>query len=118
MVAVIISMLGLVAMSTYYVQQRSREIAVRKVFGSTSASVLQRLLRSFMTYVVVAIVIAVPLAWWLMSDWLSEYSYHIPLYWWIFVVAGAVCIVISLLSVWLQSWRAASSNPVNALYQN
>ncbi len=118
LVAVIISMLGLVAMSTYYVQQRAREIAVRKVFGSTSGSVLQRLLRSFMTYVAVAIVIAVPVAWWLMSDWLSEYSYRIPLYWWIFAAAGAVCVVISLLSVWLQSWRAASANPVKALYQN
>ncbi len=118
LVAVIISMLGLVAMSTYYVQQRAREIAVRKVFGSTSGSVLQRLLKSFMTYVAVAIVIAVPVAWWLMSDWLSEYSYRIPLYWWIFAAAGAVCVVISLLSVWLQSWRAASANPVKALYQN
>ncbi len=118
LVAIIISMLGLVAMSTYYVQQRAREIAVRKVFGSTSGSVLQRLLRSFMSYVAIAIVIAVPMAWWLMSDWLSEYSYRIPLYWWIFAAAGAVCVVISLLSVWLQSWRAASANPAKALYQN
>ena len=118
LVALTISILGLVAMSTYYMQQRSREIAVRKVFGSTSASVMQRLLKSFMTYVAVAIVIVVPVSWWLMSDWLSKYSYRISLSWWLFAAAGAVCVVISLLSVWLQSWKAASSNPVKALYRN
>lgn len=117
-VAVLISVLGLVAMSTYYVQQRQREIAVRKVFGSTSNEVLGRLLRSFSANVLVSLVIAIPVAWLMMNDWLSQYSYHISLSWWIFAGAGALCLAISVLAVLVQSHRAANANPVRALYRN
>lgn len=117
-IAIVISMLGLVAMSSYYVQQRAREIAVRKVMGSTSAEVLSRLIRSFLIYVVAAFVIAIPIIYYLMNHWLSGYSYRIDVYWWIYAVAGLTCILISLLAVYFQSRRAANSNPVKSLYQN
>ena len=117
-IAIIISLLGLVAMSTYFVEQRRREIAVKKVFGCESGEMLRRLVFSFMAYVAVAFVIAVPLIYWLMNTWLSDFSYRIELYWWIYLVAGAVCLVISVVSVFIQSYRAANANPIKALYQN
>lgn len=118
MIAIVVSLLGLVAMSTYFVQQRRREIAIKKVFGCGSSEMLRRLVLSFLSYVAIAFVLAVPLIYWLMNDWLSEFSYRIPLHWWIFVISGAVCMVISVISVYIQSSRAANENPVRALYQN
>ncbi len=112
-IAVVISMLGLVAMSSYFITQRRKEIAVRKVFGSTNRQILGSLVRSFMLYVGVAFVIAVPIIWYFMSDWLAGYSYRIALSWWIFAVAGVFCLLVSLLSVYFQSRAASNENPVN-----
>ena len=117
-IAVIISMLGLVAMSTFYVQQRSKEIAVRKVMGGSSASVLTRLVRSFMTYVGIAALISIPVIYYVMSDWLSEYSYRIDLYAWIYAVAIAQALIVCFLSVVVQSRRAANANPIEVLRKN
>ena len=117
-IAVIISMLGLVAMSTFYVQQRSKEIAVRKVMGGSSASVLTRLVRSFMTYVGIAALISIPVIYYVMSDWLSEYSYRIDLYAWFFAVARAQALIVCFLSVVVQSRRAANANPIEVLRKN
>jgi putative ABC transport system permease protein len=117
-IAVVISLLGLVAMSTYFVQQRRKEIAVKKVLGCDTSDMLRRLVLSFMAYVAIAFIIAIPVIYWLMNDWLSGFSYRIPLYWWIYLVAGLACILVSVMSVYIQSYRAAAENPVNALYQN
>lgn len=117
-IAIIISMLGLVAMSTYFVQQRRSEIAVKKVFGCESRGMLRGMVLQFMSYVAVAFVIACPLIYGLMNSWLSEYSYRIGVYWWIYAAAGLGSIVISVMSVYVQSRRAAGENPVNALYHN
>ena len=110
-IAIIISLLGLVAMSTYFIQQRRKEIAIRKVFGSTSRQIYMRLLRTFMLYVVVAFVPAVLLIHHFMTDWLSTYSYRIDLAWWIYLVAGLFCLVVSLIAVMAQSYKAANENP-------
>ena len=110
-IAIIISLLGLVAMSTYFIQQRRKEIAIRKVFGSTSRQIHMRLLRTFMLYVVVAFVPAVLLIHYFMTDWLSTYSYRIDLAWWIYLVAGLFCLVVSLVAVMTQSYKAANENP-------
>ena len=111
--ALLVSMLGLVAMSIFFIQQRQKEIAIRKVFGSTSMQVYRRLIRSFLSYVAIAFVIAVPIIWYLMSDWLSQYSYRIVLSPWIFVVAGVSCLAICMVAVTLQSYLAASENPIS-----
>ena len=111
-VAFLIAMLGLLAMSTFYLQQHRKEIAVRKVFGGTSSEVLYRLLSRFMAYVVIAFVIATPIIYYIGYDWLLQFSYRIALSPWIFAAAGATCFIISLLTVIVQSWRAATENPV------
>ena len=112
-VAFLIAMLGLLAMSTFYLQQHRKEIAVRKVFGGSSSEVLHRLLSRFMVYVVVAFVIATPITYFIANDWLCNFSYRITLSPWIFAAAGFTCFIISLLTVIIQSWHAASENPIN-----
>lgn len=114
-VAILISLLGLLAMSTYFVQQRSLEIAVRKVYGSDSHQILTQLIRSFLTYVGIAFILAVPVAWYFMSDWLKDYDYRITLSPWIFLGAGLFCLLIAFLSVLFQSWQAANRNPIESL---
>lgn len=115
-IAIIISLLGLVAMSTYFIQQRAREIAVRKVFGSTSNQIRVRLIRTFMLYVGIAFVIAVPIVVHFMSKWIEQYSYRIVWWPWI-VVAGVIVMLISLAAVAVQSWRASNENPVKNIRQ-
>jgi putative ABC transport system permease protein len=111
-IAIVISFLGLLAMSTYFIQQRSREVAVRKVFGSSNREVLVKLISTFMTYVGIAFVIATPLIWYIMTRWITAYSYRIPLYPWIFVAAGLFCLLIAFVTVFFQSYQAANENPV------
>lgn len=115
LVAILISALGILAMATYFIRQRSMEIAVRKVFGSTNREVLQRLVLHFVRYVLAAFVIVVPVIWYLMHDWLSQYVLRIPLSWTIFALAGLTALAIAVATVFGQSWRAANSNPVDAI---
>ena len=116
LVAIVISLLGLVAMSTYFIQQRAKEIAIRKVFGSTSDQVRRRLIRTFLLYVGIAFVIAVPIIVHFMSDWISQYSYRIVWWPWI-IVAGVIVLLISFAAVAVQSWIAAGENPVKNIKQ-
>lgn len=114
-IAIVISTLGLIAMSAYFILQRSREIAVRKVFGSTNTQMLRRLVFKFLNYVFVAFVIAVPIIWYLMTKWLSDYSYRIELSPLIFIAAGVFCLLISFIAVFIQSYYAANSNPIKRI---
>ena len=113
--AVLISILGLVAISIYFIRQRAQETAVRKVFGSDNSAVLFRLVRSFLSYVVIGFLIACPVVWYLSEKWLSDYAYRIsfnPLY---IVAAGLFCLLVSFVSVFFQSRKAANANPVENL---
>jgi len=114
-IAIIISLLGLLAMSTYFIQQRSLEVSVRKVFGSSISEVLIKLISTFLNYVLIAFVIATPIIWYTMKEWLSDYSYRISLYPWIFAIAGLLCFLLALVTVFFQSWRAVNENPVESL---
>jgi len=114
--AILISLLGLIAMATYYIGQRAKEIAIRKVFGSTGAQVRRRLIRTFMQYVAIAFVIGSLLTVWLMQHWMSQFSYRVVWWPWI-LVAGAVVFAVSLLAVFVQSWKAGNENPVNNIKQ-
>ncbi len=109
LVAIVISLLGLVAMSTYFIQQRAK-------FGSTSDQVRRRLIRTFLLYVGIAFVIAVPIIVHFMSGWISQYSYRIVWWPWI-VVAGVIVLLISFAAVAVQSWIAAGENPVKNIKQ-
>ena len=115
LVAILISALGLVAMSTYYIQQKEQEVAVRKVFGSTRGEVLTRLVGNFMRLVGAAFVIAVPVAWYLLERWLQDYSVRISLSPLIFLASGAFAAAVAFVAVFWQSSRAADSNPVDSI---
>lgn len=114
-IAILISLLGLLAMSTYFIQQRSQEIAIRKVFGSENKQILVRLVGTFLNYVAIAFIIATPIIWYFMRQWLSSYSYRISLNPLLFIVPGLFCLLVSLLAVFVQSYQAANSNPVNSV---
>lgn len=106
-----VSALGLVAMSSYYMQQERRTVSLKKVYGADYNTVLWGLVAEFMKMIGVAFVIAVPVAWYLMRTWLNGYSYRIGLHWWIFAVAGLFTAVIAALAVLWQAVRAARTNP-------
>ena len=113
LIAIIISVMGYLGLSLFFIRQRKKDIAIRKVMGSTSGEVLILMLRTFSVPLLISFVIAVPISWYIMHDWLSNFSYRIALSPWIFAAAGFACFMISLLTVIIQSWRAASENPVN-----
>ena len=107
LLSILVSALGLFAMSSYYMQQEIRSVSVKKVFGADYSGVLKELVLSFMKMVGIAFVIGVPIAWFIMSRWLSGYGHRINLYWWIFVVAGLIVALIAIASVLYQSIKTA-----------
>ena len=115
LLSVLVSALGLFAMSSYYMQQEIRSVSVKKVFGADYSGVLKELIISFMKMVGIAFVIAVPVAWFIMHRWLSGYGHRIDLYWWIFVLAGLAVAFIAAISVLYQSVKTARTNPAEAL---
>jgi len=116
-IAILISLLGLIAISTYFIQQRSKEIAIRKVFGSTSNQIRKRLINTFLAYVGVSFVVSVPLVWYFMSDWIVKYSYRILWWPWV-IVSGILVLLISFLAVAIQSYVASNENPVIHIKDN
>ena len=115
LLSVLVSALGLFAMSSYYMQQEIRSVSVKKVFGADYSGVLKELVLSFMKMVGIAFVIGVPIAWLIMNHWLSGYGHRIGLHWWIFVLAGLVVALIAAASVLYQSIKTARTNPAEAL---
>ena len=108
LLSVLVSALGLFAMSSYYMQQEIRSVSVKKVFGADYSGVLKELVLSFMKMVGIAFVIGVPIAWFIMNRWLSGYGHRIDLYWWIFALAGLTVAFIAAISVLYQSIKTAS----------
>ena len=115
LIAIVISVMGYMGLSLFFIRQRRKEIAIRKVMGSTSGEVLLLMLRTFSIPMLISFVIAVPVSGYIMNDWLSNFSYRIALSFWIFAAAGFTCFIISLLTVIVQSWRAANENPVDSI---
>lgn len=115
LLSILVSALGLFAMSSYYMQQEIRSVSVKKVFGADYSGVLKELVLSFMKMVGIAFVIGVPIAWFIMNRWLSGFGHRIDLYWWIFLAAGAVVALIAIVSVLYQSIKTARTNPAEAL---
>ena len=113
--AIFISCMGLLGLAMFTAEQRRKEIGIRKVLGASALSLLKLLSGEFMALVAIALLIASPLAWWAMHVWLRDYAYSIGIEWWIFGLAGALAILIALLTVSLQSIRAALANPVKSL---
>jgi putative ABC transport system permease protein len=113
--AIFISCMGLLGLAMFTAEQRRKEIGIRKVLGANVLSLLRLLSGEFMGLVLIALVIASPLAWWAMQVWLRDYAYRTPIEWWIFGLAGALALLIALLTVSFQSIRAALANPVKSL---
>lgn len=113
--AFIIACLGLTGLVMFTVAQRVKEIGIRKVLGASVGSVTIMLGKNFMQLVVIATVIAIPVAWFAMNKWLQEFAYRIDIAWWMFLVPGLVAIVIALVTVCVQAVKAALTNPVESL---
>jgi putative ABC transport system permease protein len=114
-IAILIACIGLFGLATFTAQQRTKEIGVRKVLGASVAEVAALLSADFVKLVLIAIVISVPLAWYLMQAWLQSFAYKIEIEWWVFALAGFTSVVVALLTVGFQSIRAALANPVRSL---
>ena len=113
--AIIIACMGLSGLSAYAISKRTKEIGIRKTNGARTFQVMILMNKDFLKLVLVAIVIAVPVSWIAMNNWLENYAYKIGISWWIFVVSGLIAAGIALLTVSGQSWMAAARNPVEAL---
>jgi putative ABC transport system permease protein len=113
--AIFISCLGLFGLAAYSTARRAKEIGIRKVLGASISSVMGLLSGEFLRPVLIAIAVASPMAWYLMEQWLKKFTYRIQIEWWIFAAAGASVIVLALLTVSIQSLRAALANPASAI---
>lgn len=114
-VAVLISILGFIGMSLFFIRQRKKEIGVRRIMGSTTNEVLSLLLTKFCAPLLVSFIFAVPLSWFIMDKWLESFSYRIGLSPWIFIASGAVSLLIAVVSIFFQTLHAAHSNPADAI---
>jgi ABC-type antimicrobial peptide transport system permease subunit len=113
--AIFISCLGLFGLAAYMAEARIKEIGVRKVLGASVSNIVTLLSKDFLKLVVIALLIASPVAWYIMYKWLQEFPYRISIGWWIFVAAGIIALLIALLTVCYQAIKAALGNPVRAL---
>ena len=113
--AISIACLGLFGLAMFTAEQRTKEIGVRKVLGASVGSIVALLSKDFLKLVLIAIVIASPLAWYIMNRWLQDFAYKITIDWWVFALAGLLAVGIALLTVSFQSIRAALMNPVKSL---
>lgn len=113
--AIVISCLGLFGLAAFSAEQRSKEIGVRKVLGASVTGIVQLLSKDFIQLVLIALVIATPIAWWGMSKWLQAFEYRVTISWWMFALAGVLAMVIALMTVSTQAIKAARMNPVKSL---
>ncbi|MBK0377864.1 ABC transporter permease [Mucilaginibacter segetis] len=115
LIAIIISCLGLFGLAAFSAEQRNKEIGIRKVLGASTGGIVQLLSKDFLKLVLIAILIATPIAWWGMSKWLQDFAYKITISWWMFALAGVLAIMIALVTVSSQAIKAALTNPVKSL---
>lgn len=113
--AIIIACLGLFGLAAYMVEKRRKEISIRKVLGASAPGIIQLLSQDFLKLVVIAMIIASPVAYYFIDQWLQDFAYRINIQWWVFVIAGGLAVLIALLTVGFQSLRAALANPVENL---
>jgi putative ABC transport system permease protein len=113
--AILISCLGLFGLSAYTASQRIKEIGIRKVLGASVMDITTMLSKDFLKLVVLAIFFASPLTWLIMNGWLQGFAYRINIHWWVFALAGALAVIIALLTVSFQAIKAGVANPVDSL---
>jgi putative ABC transport system permease protein len=113
--AIFISCLGLFGLAAYMAENRAREIGIRKVLGASVPKIMALLSREFIMLVLISLVIATPVAWYVMHSWLEGFTYRVNIEWWIFVLAGVASMLISLITVSYQAMKAAFANPIRSL---
>ena len=113
--AILIACLGLFGLAAYAAEQRTKEIGIRKVLGATVSNIVSMLSKDFLKLVLIASLIAFPVAWWFMNKWLEDFAYRIHISWWVFVLASFVSIFIAIITVSFQAIKAALANPVKNL---
>ena len=114
-IAIFISCLGLFGLATYTAQVKTKEIGIRKVLGASVGGIVKLISKDFLKLVIIAIIIATPIAWWAMNKWLQGFAYRVNISWWVFILAGILALLIALITVSFQSIKAAIANPVKSL---
>jgi len=114
-IAIFISCLGLFGLVTFTAEQKTKEIGIRKVLGASVTGIVRMLSKDFLKLVLIAAIIAFPVAWWAMHTWLANFAYRVDIGWWVFIVAGVAALLIALLTISFQSIKAAIANPVKSL---
>ena len=115
LIAIIIAMMGIFGLSTFATERRVKEIGIRKVNGAKLVEILALLNKEFVKWVTISFVIAAPITWYIMNKWLESFAYKTEISWWIFAGAGIFVLGIALITVSLQSWKAATRNPIESL---
>ena len=115
LLAIFISCLGLLGLAMHAAARRTKEIGVRKVLGASVGNIVTLLSKDFILLVFIALIIAIPIAWYGMSNWLEDFAYHIDLHWSIFLLAGITAIIVAFITVGVQGFRAAVADPIRAL---
>lgn len=113
--AILIACLGLLGLAAYTAEQRTKEIGIRKVLGASVAGITALITKDFLKLILIAIVVASPIAYYFMEQWLKDFAYQVPIQWWVFVITGFVAVFIALLTVSSQAIKAALTNPVKSL---
>jgi putative ABC transport system permease protein len=114
-IAIFIACLGLLGLSAFAITQRVKEIGIRKVLGASAGNLVILLSKDFLKLVIIAAVIAFPIAWFAMHKWLGDFAYRINISWWVFIIAGFIAAAIAVLTVSIQALKAAMANPVKSL---
>jgi putative ABC transport system permease protein len=113
--AIIISCLGLIGLSSFMTIRRTKEIGIRKINGAKADEIFALLSGEYLKWVLISVLFAIPVAWYVMNKWLQNFAYRVDIQVWLFVLAGVAALIIALLTVSWQSYRAANKNPVEAL---
>ena len=113
--AIFIASIGLLGLSSFLAEQRIKEIGIRKATGDTTTGIIVMFTREFVKWVLVSGIIAIPIAWFIMNEWLNGFAYHVSVDVWIFAVSCLIAIVIAMGTTIVQTYRIASRNPVEAL---
>jgi putative ABC transport system permease protein len=107
--------MGLLAMVMLIIAQRIREIGIRKVLGASASSIVGIISKEFLLLIIISFIIAAPIAWLLMNNWLQDFAYRININWWVFAATAAAAIMIAMITICLQALKAAWMNPVKTL---
>jgi putative ABC transport system permease protein len=113
--AIVIACIGLFGLAAFMVEQRTKEIGIRKVLGASVTRIVALLSKDFALLVLLGLLLAAPFAYYAMDSWLQEFAFRIDIGWWVFAVAGGIALLVAMLTIMLQSVKAANANPVEAL---